>query len=258
MKLFDTHCHLNSNELYNDVENVIKRAKENSVTRILVVGYNLKTSFLAVELANKYDNVYASVGFHPTEINVSEEDFTKVMSLLKDEKVVALGEIGLDYHWVKEKDQQEKQKQYFVKQINIANHYKKPICVHDRESFADCLEILKNNPPLYGGVMHCYSGPSDKINELIKLGMYISFGGPVTFLNGKKPKESAIATPLDKLLIETDSPYLSPHPFRGKINEPANVLLVAQEIARLKGISLEELGEITYSNGNKLFHIEKI
>ena len=256
MKLFDTHCHLNSLDLYEEIEAVIERAKEKGVKRFLVVGYDVKTSFLALEIAKKYDFVYAAVGLHPTEIDVSDEEFNKVVALLKEDKVVALGEIGLDYHWVKDKNQQEKQKEYFIKQINIANEYKKPICVHDRESFADCLEILKKNPPLYGGVMHCYSGPADKINELIKLGMYISFGGPVTFLNGKKPKESAIATPLNKLLIETDSPYLSPHPFRGKRNEPANVLLVAEEIAKLKQISLEELSNITFENANKLFHIE--
>lgn len=256
MKLFDTHCHLNSEDLSNDLINVLKRAKENSVERMLVVGYDKNSSILAVELAEKYDFIYAAVGFHPTEIDITDEDFDFVMSLLCKDKAVALGEIGLDYHWVKDKDQQEKQKKYFVRQIEIANKYKKPICVHDREAFEDCFNIIKEHTPVYGGVMHCYSGPADKINELTKLGMYISLGGPVTFLNGRRPKESAFTTPLEFLLIETDSPYLSPHPFRGKRNEPANVKLVAQEIAKIKGLSEEEIGKITFNNANKLFHIE--
>lgn len=256
MVLFDTHCHLNNDDLYNSIDQIILNAKSNNVKYFLVVGYDKQSSLRAIELATKYDFIYAAIGFHPTEIDVSEEDFDEVMSLLKHPKVVALGEIGLDYYWVEDKTQQEKQKQYFIKQIKIANEHHLPICVHDREAFEDCLNILKQHTPIYGGVMHCYSGPADKINELIKLGMYISLGGPVTFLNGKKPKESAHSTPLDRLLIETDSPYLSPHPFRGKQNEPANVLLVAKEIALIKALSVEEIGKITTENASKLFHIE--
>ena len=256
MKLFDTHCHLNSEDLYSDIDNVINRAKENGVERFLVVGYDKKSSFLALEIAKKYDFVYAAVGFHPTEIDVSEEDFESTLALLKEDKVVALGEIGLDYHWVKDIEQREKQKQYFIKQINIANKYKLPIIVHDREAFEDCFNIIKEHTPIMGGVMHCYSGPADKVDQLVKLGFYISFGGPVTFLNGRRPKESASATPLEYLLIETDSPYLSPHPFRGKKNEPANINLVAKEIASLKGIDESLLAEITFNNAKKLFHID--
>lgn len=256
MKLFDTHCHLNSIDLYNEIDDVINRAKENGVQTFLVVGYDKKSSFLALEIANKYDFVYAAVGFHPTDIDVSEEEFNDVMNLLNEKKVVALGEIGLDYHWVKDIDQREKQKQYFIRQIDVANKHNLPIIVHDREAFEDCFNIIKNHTPKMGGVMHCYSGPSDKVDQLNKLGMYISFGGPVTFLNGKKPKESANATPLEYLLIETDCPYLSPHPLRGKRNEPANILLVAAEISKIKGLSTEEISEITYNNAKKLFHIE--
>ena len=141
MKLFDTHCHLNSEDLSNDLINVLRRAKENGVERMLVVGYDKNSSILAVELAEKYDFIYAAIGFHPTEIDITDEDFDFVMSLLCKDKVVALGEIGLDYHWVKDKDQQEKQKEYFVRQIEIANKYKKPICVHDREAFEDCFNV---------------------------------------------------------------------------------------------------------------------
>lgn len=256
MKLFDTHCHLNNIDLYNDLDNVLNRAFEAGVKAFLVVGYDKESSLLAVKLAKQYDFIYAAIGFHPTEIDVSEEDFNEIMALLDEEKVVALGEIGLDYHWVKDETQREKQKQYFIRQINIANEHNLPIVVHDREAFEDCFTIIKNHTPKMGGVMHCYSGPSDKIDKLIELGMYISLGGPVTFLNGKKPKESALATPLEYLLIETDCPYLAPHPFRGKQNEPKNVFLVAKEIASLKGKSVEEIGDITFNNAKKLFHIE--
>lgn len=254
--IFDTHCHLNHPDLYKDIENVINRAKEAGVTLFLVVGYDKETSLLAIEIAHKYPFIYAAIGYHPTEIeNLSEEDFEEVMNHLDDEKVVALGEIGLDYYWVKEKDKQAKQKEYFIRQIKEANKHNLPIVIHNRDAINDCLEILKNNHVECGGVMHCYSGSYESALEFIKCGMYISLGGPVTFKNAVTPKDVGARIPLNKLLVETDSPYLAPHPFRGTQNEPSKIPLVVAEIARLRGLEVTEIEDATYSNSLKLFHV---
>ena len=254
--IFDTHCHLNHEDLYQDLENVINRAKEAGVARFLVVGYDKPSSLLAVKLAEQYDFIYAAIGYHPTELKgLSEEDFNEVMSLLKHPKVVALGEIGLDYYWEKDEEDKKRQKEYFIRQINIANENNLPISIHNRDAINDCLEILKEHPVKMGGVMHCYSGSVESMHEFIKCNMYISLGGPVTFKNAKTPKDVAINVPLDKLLVETDSPYLSPHPFRGTTNEPAKIKLVIEEIARLRGVKVEEIENVTYSNALKLFHV---
>ena len=254
--IFDTHCHLNHEDLYKDLDNVINRAKEAGVSRFLVVGYDKESSLLAVKLAEQYDFIYAAIGYHPTEINgVSEEDFNEVMELLNHPKVVALGEIGLDYYWVSDLKEREHQKEYFIRQIKIANKYKKPISIHNRDAINDCLTILKDNPVDMGGIMHCYSGSVESMYEFIKCNMYISLGGPVTFKNAKTPKEVAKVVPLDKLLVETDSPYLAPHPYRGKQNEPSLIPLVIEEIASLRGVSKEEIEEATYQNASKLFHV---
>ena len=168
---------------------------------------------------------------------------------------MALGEIGLDYYWVKDEEQRNLQKEYFVRQIKEANKHHLPICVHNRDAINDCLEILKNNHVEMGGVMHCFSGSVEVMNEFLKCGMYISLGGPVTFKNARVPKEVAKVVPLDKLMVETDSPYLAPHPYRGKQNEPSYITLVVDEIASLKGVSKEEIMEATYRNASKMFHV---
>ena len=254
--IFETHCHLNSPELYSDLTNVINKALDAGVKKMLVVGYDYQTSLLAVDLASQYDFIYAAIGFHPTEIdNVSKADFDKMFSLLSHQKVVAIGEIGLDYYWIKDLAKQQKQKQFFIKQIQLANKFKLPIVVHNREATHDCLDILKQHTPIYGGVMHCFSSSYDMAKEFIKLGMYISLGGPVTFLNAKQPKDVAAKIPLEKLLVETDSPYLSPHPLRGKRNEPANIVFVINMIAELKNTSAKQISEATYQNACKLFHV---
>ncbi|MDR0934951.1 MAG: TatD family hydrolase [Erysipelotrichaceae bacterium] len=255
MKIFDTHCHLNHDDLYFEAEKYIKEANKVGVIRFLVVGYDLKTSLRAVELAEKFEGVYAAVGVHPTEIDLSEQDFNKIMNLLRNPKVVALGEIGLDYHWVKDEKQREKQKEYFIRQIKIANEHHLPISIHSRDADKDTLDILKDNHLEKGGIMHCYSGSVESANEIIKLGLLISLGGPVTFLNAKTPKEIAKKVPLNKMLVETDAPYLTPHPYRGKTNTPKHIVLVVEEIARLKNISPLEVAEKTYENANELFHV---
>ena len=256
--IFDTHCHLNSEELYNNIDEVIASAKVVGVDKFLVVGWDIKSSYLAIELANKYLEIYAAIGVHPTDIDgVSDEDFDKLMTHVNDPKVVAIGEIGLDYHWVKDPEQREKQKQWFIRQINAANLYKKPISIHNREAFGDCLAILKEHKPLYGGVMHCYSGSVELLKDVLDLGLYIGLDGPLTFTNAKTPKEVCEVVPLDRLVVETDSPYLAPHPLRGTINEPKNIALVIDEIARLKEESKKHIIDVLYKNSCRLFGIEE-
>ena len=254
--IFDTHCHLNDEGLLERIDEVIENAKKVGVGRFLVVGWDKASSLLAVELAHKYKEIYAAIGFHPCDIEgVSEEDYKEVMKHLDDPKVVCLGEIGLDYHWVKDPVQREEQKKWFIKQINTANLHQKPISVHNRDAFEDCLKILKEHTPQYSGVMHCYSGSVELLQDVLKLGMYISLGGPVTFTNARVPKEVAEDVPLDRLLTETDSPYLSPHPLRGTVNEPKNIALVVDEITRLKGLSKKHIIDATFNNACRLFNI---
>ncbi len=256
--IFDSHCHLNDENLYPRIDEVIEAAKKTGVKKFLVVGYDKASSFLAVDIANRYEECYAAVGFHPTEIEgVTEQDYQDVISLLTNKKVVAIGEIGLDYHWVKDQELRKRQKQWFIKQINLANEHHLPISIHNRESTEDCVEILKENTPKYGGVMHCYSGSVETMEVVIKLGLHIALGGTVTFTNAKTPKEVAEEVPLDKLLIETDAPYLTPHPHRGEKNEPKYICLVLEEIARLKNMSKKHLEDVIYKNTCRLFNVDE-
>ena len=255
--IFDTHCHLNSQELYSRIDEVLESAKKVGVDKFLVVGWNKESSFLAVELSHKYPEIYAAIGFHPTDIEgVSEQDYNETMALVDDPKVVAIGEIGLDYYWVKDPVLRQRQKEWFVKQIKFANEHKKPVSVHNRDAFADCLEILKNNKPEFGGVMHCYSGSVESLSEVLALGMFIGLGGPLTFTNAKTPKAVCEEIPLDRLLVETDAPYLAPHPLRGTVNEPKNIALVVDEVTNIKKISKKHILDVVYQNSCRLFNIK--
>lgn len=254
--LFDTHCHLNDEKLIDRVEEVIESAHQAGVTRFLVVGWDKQSSLAAIDIAERFEGVYAAVGYHPENIfDINEKDLLDTLNLSQHPKVVAIGEIGLDYHWSKEKEKRELQKQYFIKQIEYANKHKLPISIHNREAFEDCLKILKEHKPLYGGVMHCYSGSVELLNDVLELGLMIGLDGPLTFLNAKTPKEVCEVVPLDKLLLETDCPYLSPHPLRGTINEPKNLGLILDEVSRLKNISKKHVAEVTFENACKLFHV---
>ena len=256
--IFDTHCHLNDDEIYPEIDKHIEEAKKVGVRKFLVIGYDKESSFKAVEIANKYPFCYAAIGFHPTEINdLSEKDYDEVMELVKNPKVKAIGEIGLDYHWVKDPILREIQKEYFIRQIEFANYVGLPIAIHNREATEDVLKILKNCQPKKGGIMHCYSGSVEMMKEFIKLGMYISLGGPVTFTNSKTPKEVAENCPLDRLLVETDCPYLAPHPLRGTINYPKNIALIVDEIVKLREESKPHIEDITYKNACKLLNIDE-
>lgn len=253
----DTHCHLNSEEFLNDLDTYIKRAHQADVKMMIVVGWDYPSSLKAVEIAEKYPNIYAVVGFHPENIKqVPEDEYARARTLMSHPKVVAVGEIGLDYYWEKDSEEREKQKRYFIRQINEANKLKKPVVIHSRDAMQDTYQILKDNRPLFGGVMHCYSGPAEMVPMFIELGLFISLGGPVTFKNGRVPKEVAEVVPLKSLLIETDSPYLAPHPYRGKQNEVSYLPLIAEEIATIKGLDKDDIGEWTTRNAERLFHVK--
>ena len=255
--IFDTHCHLNDEKLLPRVDEVIKDAIEAGVDRFLVVGWDKESSLCAIKLAEQYDCVYAAIGFHPENIfDVDENDFEETMKYINHPKVVAVGEIGLDYHWTKDPLERELQKEWFIKQIDFANEHKKPISIHNREAFQDSLVILKEHRPLYGGVMHCYSGSVELLQEVLDLGLHIGLDGPLTFLNAKTPKEVCEVVPLERLLTETDSPYLAPHPLRGTVNEPKNLVWVVNEMAKIKNLSKKHIMDVTYNNALKLFGIK--
>lgn len=254
--LFDTHVHLNADQYNEDLQEVIERALKEGVTNMVVVGFDRPTIQKAMELAEKYEFLYASVGWHPVDaIDMTDEDLVWIEELSQHPKVVAIGEMGLDYYW--DKSPKEIQKEVFRKQIRLAKRVGLPIVIHNREATADIVEILKEEgAEEVGGIMHCFSGSPEVAKECVKMNFHISLGGPVTFKNAKKPKEVAAEIPLEKLLIETDCPYLTPHPYRGKRNEPSYVKLVAEQIAEIKGITLEEVAEVTTQNAKKLFGIK--
>jgi TatD DNase family protein len=253
--LFDTHVHLNADQFAEDLEEVINRAQNEGVSHMVCVGFDRQTIEKAMELAETYDFIYACVGWHPVDaIDMTDEDLLWIEELATHPKVVAIGEMGLDYHW--DKSPKEIQKEVFRKQIRLAKKVKLPIVIHNREATADIVEILKEEEAAeVGGIMHCFSGSPEVAIECLKMNFYISLGGPVTFKNAKKPKEVAAAIPLEKLLIETDCPYLAPHPYRGKRNEPGYVKLVAEQIAEIKGLSYEEVAIATTYNAKKIFDI---
>jgi TatD DNase family protein len=253
--LFDTHTHLNAEQFEEDYKEVIERASEAGVSRMVVVGFDRPTIARAIELIELYDELYASVGWHPVDaIDMTDNDLAWIESLAKHPKVVALGEMGLDYHW--DKSPAEIQKKVFRVQIQLAKRLNLPIIIHNREATMDIIQILdEEGAKDVGGIMHCFSADWEAAKKCLDLNFHISFGGPVTFKNAEETREVAKKIPLDRLLIETDCPFLSPHPFRGKRNEPARVRLIAEQLAELKGLSLEELGLITTQNANRLFQI---
>ena len=251
----DTHVHLNADQYEEDLEEVIQRALDANVTKMVVIGFDRKTIEKAMELTEAYQFIYAVVGWHPVDaIDCTEEDLQWIESLAKHPKVVGIGEIGLDYHW--DKSPKDVQQELFRKQIHLAKKVELPIIIHNREATADVVQILKEEGAReVGGIMHCFSGSVETARECIDMNFMISLGGPVTFKNAKTPKQVAEEIPLEHLLIETDAPYLAPHPNRGKRNEPAYVTLVAEEIARLKDMPVEEVAEATTRNALKLFNI---
>lgn len=256
--IFDTHCHLYADQLINNVDNIIKRANDADVFNMLVLGDKIETSNKCIEIAEKYTGVYCAIGIFPCEcyeLNVEETmDLLRKM-YKKSNKIKAIGEIGLDYYWEKDLDNRNKQKEFFVAQLKLADELNLPVSIHARDSIEDIYTLLKENFPRKGAIMHCFSSSVDMMRKFVKLGCYISLGGPVTFKNAVTPKEVAKEVPIDRLLIETDSPYLAPHPFRGKINEPALVIYVLAEIARLKEVPIQELEKVVFNNSCKILGV---
>ena len=253
--LFDTHVHLNDDQFNDDLEEVIERARLNGVERVVVVGFDEKTIKRAMELIDTYDFMYAAIGWHPVDaIDLTDSYLDWIEELTAHPKVVAIGEIGLDYHW--DKSPKDIQQAVFRRQIQLAKKLDLPIIIHNREATEDVVAILEEEGAAeVGGIMHCFSGSPETAKRCLEMNFYISLGGPVTFKNAVKPKEVAKEVPLDRLLIETDCPYLAPHPYRGKRNEPSYVKLVAEQIADLTEISFDEVARATTENANRLFRI---
>lgn len=260
MGFFDSHSHLNDEKFNKDRDKIINEIYKSGVTRFVTAGYSIESSKKAIEIANVYDFIYATVGVSPNDVPQSEEELWKqlkeIKSLIrKSRKVVAVGEIGLDYYW--NTDNKDIQKKAFIEQINLANELDLPIVIHTREAVMDTIQILKENVVKNKGVFHCCPQNRELIKEGLKLGFYISFAGPITFKNSKNADEIINLVPNDRILIETDSPYLAPEPVRGTRNSPENVKYIAQKIANVKNLSLEEIEKITVKNTNRVFKIKK-
>lgn len=258
MELFDSHCHLDDEKFNEDRENIISNIFSSNISKLISAGYSLESSKKALELTKIYPQIYTVSGISPNDIkeNVEnvQEEINEIEFLAKNEKVVGIGEIGLDYYWNKEN--KELQKFAFIKQIEVANRLNLPIVIHTREAVMDTLEILKKYPVNKKGVFHCCPLNTELVKEALKLGFYISFAGPVTFKNSKNANEVIALVPDDRILIETDSPYLSPEPNRGKRNDSTNVKYIAEKIANVKGYILEEVAKITYDNACRIFEIK--
>lgn len=257
MKMFiDTHVHLNADQYEEDLQDVINRALEAKVEKMVVIGFDRKTIERTMELIEQYDFVYGVIGWHPVDaIDCTQEDLEWIEELAAHPKIVGIGETGLDYYW--DKSPKDVQQALFRKQIQLAQKINLPIIIHNRDATGDVVNILREeNAASVGGVMHCFSGSVETARECIAMNFMISLGGPVTFKNARLPKEVATEIPLEHLMIETDAPYLAPHPYRGKRNEPAFVPLVAEEIARLKGLTIEEIAQATTDNAKIFFGID--
>ncbi len=259
MELFDSHAHLDDEKFKEDRETLIEQIKQEGVTKLISAGYSLEGSKKGKELSQKYDFIYTTAGISPNDIPQTEEELWIMLEQIKqmatsNQKTVAIGEIGLDYYWNEEN--KELQKVAFQKQIEIANQLNLPIVIHTREAVMDTLQILKENQVIKKGVFHCCPLNRELVKEALKLEFYISFAGPITFKNSKNAEEIIKMVPNEKMLIETDSPYLSPEPLRGRRNEPRNVKYIAQKIAEVKGMEIEDVASITYQNAKKLFNIK--
>ncbi len=280
MELFDNHAHYNDEKFSEDRDEIIREIYNSGVTKFICAGYSLESSIKALEIAEKYDFIYTISGISPNDIPGKNQDedlegkteeekeklFTESMqivdnqleeieNLAQNKKVVAIGEIGLDYYW--NKQNKELQKQVFIKQIKLANRLDLPIVIHTREAVMDTLDILKNiQPTIKPGVFHCCPLNIELVKEALKLDFYISFAGPVTFKNSKNAREIAQMVPLNRMLIETDSPYLAPEPVRGTRNDSRNVRFIAEKIAEFRGVTVEEIARATYDNAVNVFNLK--
>jgi TatD DNase family protein len=258
IEYFDSHAHYDDSKFDEDRKEIIQKMYDEGVTKIISAGYNLESSKYASKLTSEYDFIYTTCGISPNDIPEGEKEFYKelieIKELTKNEKCVAIGEIGLDYYWNKEN--KEYQKRAFIEQINLANEVDLPIVIHSRDAISDTLEILKNNKVNRKGVFHCCMLNRELVKEALKLGFYISFAGPVTFKNSKNAQEIIKMVPNERFFIETDSPYLSPEPNRGKRNDSRNLKYIVEKIAKEKNIDIEKVAEISYKNAVEFFRIK--
>lgn len=253
--LIDSHAHLDDDRFHKDREEVINSLKENGISLVINPGSDLQSSISAVKLSEQYDNIYAAVGVHPHSASEMDEGTIEILKAFgKREKVIAIGEIGLDYYY--DNSPRDVQRKWFKRQMELAKELNLPIIVHSREANQETFDMIKDESDgKLIGVLHCYSGSPEMAKEYVKLGFYISLAGPVTFKNAKMPKEVAKVVPIDRLLVETDSPYLTPEPHRGKRNEPLYVRHVAAMIAELRGMTIDDLSRATSENTKRLFNI---
>jgi len=254
--LIDTHTHLNDEKFNEDRQAVIQRAKDSGVEYLINIGYNRETILSTLDLINEYDYIYGVIGWHPNDASeMTDADLSWLEELSSHPKIVGIGEIGLDYYW--DDVPKDVQKEAFRKQIQLAKRVNLPIVIHDRDAHQDVCDILhEEDVKQVGGIMHSFSGSIEMAQQCMEMGFYISFSGPVTFKNAKKPKEVAVEVPIDRILVETDSPYLTPEPYRGKRNESSYVKYVAEKIAELRGIDVEEIARITTENAKRVFRLE--
>ena len=253
--IFDTHAHYDASAFNKDRDELLSSLPRRGVGLVVDPGCTVESSRAAVELAERYPHVWAAVGIHPEDCaGASEADFQAIRALAEHPKAVAIGEIGLDYYW-EQNPPREFQQTVFRRQLALARELDMPVIVHDREAHGDSLAIVKEFPEVRG-VFHCYSGSPEMAAELVKLGWYLGFDGPVTYKNARRALEAADVTPLDRIVVETDSPYMSPVPNRGKRNDSTNLPYVVEKLAERKGVSPEEMERIVWENGLRLFRLE--
>ena len=256
MNFFDSHAHYNDERFIQNRDELIKKMYNDEITNIVCAGYSLKSSEDAINFTKKYHHIFATCGISPTDINDNvEKELEELEKIAKDPKCVAIGEIGLDYHWNKEN--KELQRKIFIEQIKMAERLDLPIVIHTREAVMDTIQILKEHCPKNKGVFHCCPLNQELIKEGLKLGFYISFSGNVTFKNSKNANLCIETVPIGRILIETDSPYMSPEPFRGTRNTPAHVRYVAEKIANVKQLDEEEIAKQTFENACRILKISK-
>lgn len=258
MKIFDTHSHYNDEKFEEDREAILKKVETVGVDRIVIAGYDIPSSEKAIAIANEQEGYYAICGVSPNDVPETVQEIEKQLKRVKEladsHKIVAIGEIGLDYHWNTEN--KEIQKVMFQKQMEIANQKKLPIVIHTREAIEDTLQMLKEYPVQEKGIFHCCPLNRELVKEALKLGFFISFAGPITFKNAKNADEIITMVPLDKMVVETDCPYMAPEPVRGSRNDSSNLIYHIRKIAAVKGMSEEEIANITYQNAKKIFKIK--
>ena len=254
--IFDTHAHYDSNGFSADRDEVLSALPAAGVTLVVNPGCDVESSRQAIALAEQYPHVYAAVGIHPGDCDgCTEADLEAIRAMAAHEKVVAIGEIGLDYYW-KDNAPKEFQQDIFRRQLALAEELKLPVIVHDREAHGDTLAVVKEFPNVRG-VFHCFSGSPEMAEELVKMGWYLGFDGPITYKNARRSPEVVAVTPLDRIVIETDAPYLTPEPFRGKRNDSTKLRYVVEKLAEWKGISTEEMEQVTWRNGCRLYGMEE-